>query len=196
MPAAYLAADLRIADLDEAYRVIREIADVGLIKHDPDEDIVAICNWFEFNEIGSRKTLAGYLKSVGELPVMSPIRTHTLFGISAAMIARVASWNKIENRADALNMLAAALVEHRAQIGVTSWEAAFSDLPPESQEALNISLPIDLPIGVSKAIPIQRDKIEIEKETKTESEIETENKTGDPQQIIAALNRSAKGGRR
>jgi hypothetical protein len=179
LPPEYMASDLSIPVEDAEQRLIA-LSSSGLIRYDWDENLLALDNWFEFNAIDSRKHLAGALTSLDEYSQTSPLTTHTLLLIASSMIERATGWSADEKgreaRIDAFGMLNHAVNDHRATIGLETFERVYFALPEIHRKRLHFALAVGLPEPHSIPLSNGKTTIDTERETETEKERETENK--------------------
>lgn len=74
-----------------------ELAEVKLIRYDPDEELVQIINFFKYNSPTSRKHLAGPLRIINEALPSSPVRDAAAVELVLSMYERATGWaNTVE----------------------------------------------------------------------------------------------------
>ena len=74
-----------------------ELAEVKLIRYDPEEELVQIINFFKFNSPTSRKHLAGPLRIINDALPSSPVRDAAAVELVLSMHERASGWaNNVE----------------------------------------------------------------------------------------------------
>lgn len=147
LPAAYVAADLRISD-ENAGAALDALAHVGLIARDPLEDVVLIEDWWAHNAITNRKHLQAAIAATMDLPRRCLFRPRAAFEVSVAMIEKAQVW-----ATDAKGATAAADALAMCRKMVLS---ALRDATDSALQHIGKALPIELSIELSEALSIER----------------------------------------
>lgn len=144
MPPELAALDMR-RDADEVREGLAELARVKLIRHDPEEELVQIVNFFRFNSPSSRKQLAGPLKIVRDALPSSPVRDACACDLVVAMYQRAQTWGAdVEARAAFLHEAAQLVHDLELKSLLASQEIGLSEaLLIALSEALLIDLAIE-----------------------------------------------------
>lgn len=120
-----------------------ELAEVKLIRYDPDEEMVQIVNFFKFNSPTSRKHLAGPLRIINAMPC-SQVRDAAAIELIIAMYDRASGWaNNVEAKGVFLQEAATLLKSMHLQESICSAEF---DLDIELLIGLSNDLLVELPI--------------------------------------------------
>jgi len=175
IPPELAALDMRRGP-DDVRDAIRELAECRLIRHDPDEELIQIINFFRFNSPGSRKQLAGPLSIVRESLPMSPVKDTTACDLVIAMHARAMTWDKTVEARGAFLHDAASLVQdlHLNELIVSPEIGLGIDL----QIALSEDLLIDLPIQRHYQRHYQQTDTQTDTDTQTQTQTQTERGSG------------------
>lgn len=145
------------ADVRTAFE---ELAEVKLIRYDPEEELVQIVNFFKFNSPTSRKHLAGPLRIITDALPASPVRDAAAIELILSMYDRASGWaNNVEAK------------------GVFLQEAATLVKSMHLQEMLcgdDFDLDIELLIGLSNDLLIE---LPIQGKEKDQGDNKTTDKT-------------------
>lgn len=127
-------------------KALEELAKVNLIRHDSEEELIQIVNFFRYNSPSSRKQLAGPLRFVRDALPASPVRDAVACDLVVAMYERAQTWDKdVEARGAFLNEAAKLVKEMRLQDRLCSPEIGLSiELLKGLSDDLLIELPIQL----------------------------------------------------
>lgn len=99
LPPEMTALDLKVSP-DTVRGAYLELAQVNLIRYDPDEELLQIANFFRFNPISSRKHLAGPTRILDALPE-SPVRAIAVAELVANLVTRTSEWQSKVTRLQA-----------------------------------------------------------------------------------------------
>jgi len=130
--------------VDEIKRAFEILDQVGLIRYDPEEEIIQIVNFFKYNAPTSRKHLAGPLRIIREAIPNSPSRDAAAVELVLAMFERAQTWGNEVEAKGAFLQEAANLVKSldlQEKIGLPTFNITI-DLLIALSEALLIDLPI------------------------------------------------------
>lgn len=143
LPPELAALDLN-APAEEVREAFEELRDVGLIRYDPDEQIVQIVGFFRFNSVKSRKHLAGPMRVIREVLPASPARDAAACEMVVDMVERARQWDAdVDARAVFMSEAKRLIEELRLQALISSPEIGLSDtLLITLSDTLFITLPI------------------------------------------------------
>jgi len=201
LPPEYMAADLRWST-GEANRVLDNLAKVGLVYRDLDENLVSIANWWEFNGIANRKHLQSALRALDELPIDSNAVAVSLIGVAASVLSRVSTWSQAEAKADAMAMVDAALkvvVQKSPDSMARAMDVVEKDIRNKMLDrfgirvSIPVSKPVSIPVSPTETETERERETEIERESETEIEKDRDRVDSQTQRNIASLNRAASG---
>ena len=174
LPPELAALDMR-RDPEEVRKALKELAEVKLIRQDPEEELIQIINFFRFNSPSSRKQLAGPLKIVRDSLPGSPVRDATACDLVVAMFQRAQTWENTVDAKGAFLQEAANLVRDlRLHQTLTSPDLALS---MDLQIALSEALLIDLAIVKKQDTHTQTDTT-TDTQTQTHTTTQTERGSG------------------
>lgn len=173
MPPEMAAVEMR-RDPVEVKRGFQELAHVGLIRHDPDEELVQITNFFRFNSPSSRKQLAGPIKIVRDILPQSHVRDCTACDLAIAMYERALTWDRTVDARGAFMDEAARLIR----------DFKLHNLIASDEIGAEIDLLIGLSNDLLIELPIQTEgktegnHTQTETQTHTEKQTQTQTQTG------------------
>lgn len=171
MPPEMAAIEMR-RDPDDVRAAFAELTACQLIRHDPEEELVQIRNFFRFNSPGSRKQLAGPVKIVREALPQSPVRDAVACDLAIAMYQRALTWERTVDARGAFMDEAARLIN----------DLKLQNLIESDEIGADKDLLIGLSVDLLIALPIQRQgktdtnntQTDTEKHTQTHTHTETE----------------------
>ncbi len=139
----YMADDMDI-DMGDALACLDEIAEVGLIDRDREENLIRIDRWFTINPITNPHHMIGTLRSVSRLP-SSHLQLSVFFEIVISGLSARDRWTKPERIAEAFDLAHHTLRTIWRARGDEELACALGRLEGDAADAIGPSLSLQLP---------------------------------------------------